>query len=145
MVYQPCYLFYTLSGHLDHITYDTSENIVGLKPWRNIIERFRTLSWRGNCAKPCRSSMKEKMGKFCNLTNCLRIVRAQSTRPSHRFCRGNIIAKNSLLCYIRNVQGDNYFYFRQHYGGCHRISSAKTFGGIRPKRHVIWGTTEMAS
>ena len=53
--------------------------------------------------------MTEKTGEFYNQMNWLNIVRSRSTIPSHRFCRGNIIAKKSLLCYVRNVQGYAYF------------------------------------
>ena len=41
--------------------------------------------------------MKQKRGDYCNLTNWLRIVRARSTRLSHRFWRENL-SKTILSC-----------------------------------------------
>ena len=123
----------------------TSENLVGHKLRRNVIKRFRTLSWRGNCEKPYNSSVKEKRAEF----STWRIVwgsYGHDQRDRHIGFGGKTCYQNNyLLHYVRNVRGYAYFHPRWHNRGSRRISSAKTFRELWPSKHGLWGTTWMAS
>ena len=86
--------------------------------------KFLNLVLKGKLREAVQLVCDKGMGEFCNHNNWLRIVQARSTRLLHGFLGETSERKNFLLCHVRNVQGDAYFYSRQNYGGSRIIGGA---------------------